>query len=121
MFFGGRSIVELAVSFVIGIITGVISTNKSGLNKILVKFTCSLIACLIVFALGKLGVIKHADYIFIANIMTLIPGIGLTNALRDLFVGDSISGVLRLIEAAMLAVAIASGYMAASFIFGGVA
>jgi uncharacterized membrane protein YjjP (DUF1212 family) len=30
--------------------------------------------------------------------MTLIPGIGLTNALRDLFTGDSIAGLLRAIE-----------------------
>ena len=52
--------------------------------------------------------------------MTLIPGIGLTIALRDLFVGDSISGVLRCIEAALLALAIASGYIVTTIIFGGV-
>lgn len=53
--------------------------------------------------------------------MTLIPGVGLTNALRDLFVGDSISGVLRLIEAVLLALAIACGYVVASLMFGGAA
>lgn len=42
--------------------------------------------------------------------MTLIPGIGLTNALRDLFTGDSIAGILRSIEAVLTALAIAAGY-----------
>ena len=42
--------------------------------------------------------------------MTLIPGIGLTNALRDLFTGDSIAGLLRSIEAVLTALAIAAGY-----------
>ena len=42
--------------------------------------------------------------------MTLIPGVGLTNALRDLFTGDSIAGLLRSIEAVLIALAIAAGY-----------
>ena len=74
---------------------------------------------LICFALKSLGLVTTIDFIIISNIMTLIPGIGLTNSLRDLFVGDSISGVLRLIEAAILALAIACGYIVVSFIFGG--
>ena len=51
--------------------------------------------------------------------MSLIPGVGLTDSLRDLFAGDSISGVLRLIEASLLALAIACGYIITTFIFGG--
>ena len=50
------------------------------------------------------------DKLIIGNIMTLIPGIGLTNALRDLFTGDSIAGLLRSIEAVLTAFAIAAGY-----------
>ena len=50
--------------------------------------------------------------------MTLIPGIGLTNAFRDLFTGDSISGLLRTIEAILTALAIAAGYFIVA-IFGG--
>lgn len=81
----------------------------------------SLFACIIAFILKRWGAIVNTDYIIIGNIMTLIPGVGLTNALRDLFVGDSISGVLRLIEAVLLALAIACGYVVASLMFGGAA
>ena len=58
----------------------------------------------------KFGWITSVDKIIIGNIMTLIPGIGLTNALRDLFTGDSIAGLLRSIEAVLTALAIAAGY-----------
>ena len=53
--------------------------------------------------------------------MTLIPGVGLTVALRDLFVGDSITGVLRTIEAVLFALAIAGGYLISALIMGGAA
>ena len=51
--------------------------------------------------------------------MLLIPGLGLTNALRDLFTGDSLAGTLRTLEAALCAIGIALGYIVISFIAGG--
>ena len=58
----------------------------------------------------RIGAVDKVDYVIIGNIMTLIPGIGLTNALRDLLVGDSIAGLLRSVEAALMALAIGAGY-----------
>ncbi len=121
VFFGGRSLWETLIAFGIGCITGVLSCvmEKLRLNKFLIKFLCSFSACLISFSLRKCGLVSGVDYLIISNIMTLIPGVGLTNSLRDLFTGDSISGVLRLIEAALLALAIACGYIITTFLFGG--
>ena len=70
------------------------------------------------FVAVKIGWISSVDMIIIGNIMSLIPGIGLTNALRDLFTGDSISGLLRLIEAALIALSIAAGYFLVAFLGG---
>jgi len=56
----------------------------------------------------------------IGDIMLLIPGIALTNALRDLFVGDTISGILRLLEAVLQAGIIACGF-ALAILTGGMA
>ncbi len=121
LFFGGRYWVELLVSFGAGIVTGLLTAglDKVNANKFLVKFLCAFSACMISFVLKRAGYIHSVDYIIIGNIMTLIPGIGLTNSLRDLFSGDSISGILRLIEAALLALAIACGYIVTTFLFGG--
>ena len=48
--------------------------------------------------------------ISIGNIMLLIPGIALTNSLRDMFSGNTISGMMRFIEAILLALVIACGF-----------
>ena len=49
------------------------------------------------------------DYIIIGNIMLLIPGIALVTSLRDMIVGDTISGLLGALEALIRALAIAAG------------
>lgn len=118
-FFGGRQWHEFLFSTAIGLCTGVLSVffDKNNFNKILTKFLLSFVAALWATLLKTLGVVQHHEYIMIGNIMTLIPGIGLTNSLRDLFVGDNISGVLRLIEAGISALAIACGYVVASALF----
>lgn len=123
IFFGSRSVAETGAAFVIGVTAGTMSSALGGLrvNRLLVRFLCSFWASTAAFICLRTGIIGSADNVIIGNIMTLIPGIGLTNSLRDLFTGDSISGVLRLIEAILLAVAIACGYVAASYIFGGAA
>ena len=59
------------------------------------------------------------DMIVIGNIMLLIPGVGLTNSLRDLISGDIMSGVLRLCEVVMIALSIAGGYILSALTIGG--
>lgn len=49
------------------------------------------------------------SHIIIGGIMPLVPGVALTNSLRDLFTGDLISGITRLSEALFIAICIASG------------
>jgi len=52
--------------------------------------------------------------------MLLIPGLALTNAVKDMFVGDTITGSLRLVESLLWAVAIACGFALAVYVVGGV-
>ena len=121
LFFGGRSGVELGISVAVGLLVGIINDflTRLNANRMLIRFVCSLFACGTAIICKNCGLIGSIDYIIIGNIMTLIPGVGLTNSLRDLFAGDSISGVLRLIEAVLLTLAIACGYIIAVFVFGG--
>ena len=71
------------------------------------------------FTALQINIIPTVDNVIIGNIMTLIPGIGLTTALKDLIMGDSIAGLLRTIEACITALAIAAGYFAVAFLTGG--
>ncbi len=111
LFFGGGWI-ESAVAFVIGGLIRLVMwvADKTVSNKIFPKFIASFTATALAFAALKLGWVPTVDKTMIGIIMTLIPGIGLTNALRDLFTGDSIAGLLRSIEAVLIALAIAAGY-----------
>ena len=88
-------------------------------NLIFSKFLSTFSITALSYLFVRLGVVSRADEIIIGNIMLLIPGIGFTNALRDLFTGDSIAGALRLMEAVLCAVAIAAGYYLFVFITGG--
>ncbi len=45
--------------------------------------------------------------------MLLIPGLMSTNAIRDVLIGDTLSGIIRLIAALLLAAALALGFMGA--------
>ena len=56
------------------------------------------------------GIAVHVDKVMIGNIMLQIPGINMMNAIRDMMCGDMITGLLRLMEAIILAVAIAAGF-----------
>jgi len=111
LFFGGN-IKESVISLIIGAIVRITIYFPEMIisNKIFNKFLSTVIITLLTFLLLKCKIIMSADNIIIGNIMTLIPGIGLTNALRDLFTGDSIAGLLRLIEAVLMALAISAGY-----------
>ena len=119
LFFGG-GIIEALAALVIGAVIRITLVFSERLisNKMFSKFLSSLIATALSFAALALGLIPDVDKVMIGNIMLLIPGIGLTNALRDLFSGDSIAGLLRTVEACLIALSIAAGYFAVAVIGG---
>ena len=119
LFFGGNG-VETLVSLAVGLLVrlGCCACEMAISNKIFSKFISAAIATALALVVVELGWASSIDKIIIGNIMSLIPGIGLTNALRDLFTGDSIAGLLRSIEAALTALAIAAGYFLISVVGG---
>ena len=58
------------------------------------------------------------DNISIGVIMLLIPGAALTNAVRDMLVGHTVSGLLRMFESLLLALMLAIGFGSAIYLFG---
>lgn len=121
-FFWGGGVFEALVSVFIGIaVCAVINlSDRIVKNKIFSRFAASFAATALAYAALKTGVIGSVDKVIIGNIMCFIPGIGFTNALRDLFTGDSIAGILRFIEAVLIALAIAAGYFLFAFLIGGI-
>jgi len=58
------------------------------------------------------------DKIMIGDIMLLIPGLAMTNALRNILSGNTISGFIRLAESLIWTGAIAGGFMLAMLVAG---
>ncbi|MBE3583871.1 MAG: threonine/serine exporter family protein [Limnochordaceae bacterium] len=51
----------------------------------------------------------HLEPLLLGTLMVLVPGVAITNGMRDLLAGELVSGVTRVVEALMVAVAIAAG------------
>ena len=121
IFFGARTVSEAVASFLIGGLIGVFNIigERFHVQKLMLKLLCSTCACSLAFLAVKFPFVPTVDYIIIGNVMSLIPGIGLTNALRDVFTGDVMTGILRSIEAALLGLVIAAGYFISAFLLGG--
>lgn len=121
LFFGSRTYQDCLVALIVGATTGILSEilERCKLNPIMIRFVCAFTASLIALVSIGIGFIKTPEYVLIGNIMTLIPGVGLTNAMRDLFAGDVFSGILRSIEAVLFTLAIAFGMMLPNLLFGG--
>lgn len=88
-------------------------------NRMVFHLICSVVAGLGIGLLVSFNPFMHMDKIMIGDIMLLIPGIAMTNAVRNVLVGDTISGVMRLIETLLWAGALAFGFMAAIWLIGG--
>lgn len=121
LFFGGTWI-DAVVSVIVGGTVCLLTrfSDKTISNKIFSKFIAAVAATALTFTALKMGIIRDVDKVIIGNIMTLIPGIGLTNSLRDLFTGDSIAGLFRSLEAVLVALAIAAGYFVVAFLGGAI-
>lgn len=111
VFFGG-TLSDAAASAMIGIVLKCFETalKKKQMNAFVNAIFCSLAGGLAAFLLVRIGLGEHVDKISIGNIMLLIPGISLTNGIRDMFSGDTISGLLRFCEAILLSITIAFGF-----------
>ena len=93
--------------------------QKAGMNQIFVNVVASFLVSLAAIALVGAHCGQDANKIIIGNIMLLIPGIALTNSLRDMISGDIMSGMLRFFDAILVAAAIAAGYILAAQLIGG--
>lgn len=93
--------------------------QKGRLNQIFTNVVASFFMCSAAIGAVRLGFGQDVNMIIIGNIMLLIPGIALTNSIRDMISGDIMSGMLRFFDAILVAAAIAAGYILAAQMMGG--
>ena len=93
--------------------------SKLGQNPLANIFIVSFAAGILSVITVWLGIGVHTDKIMIGVIMLLIPGIAMTNGVRDMLTGDIATGMLRVANALLLAIAIACGFALSLFVTGG--
>ncbi|WP_417900768.1 threonine/serine exporter family protein [Bacillus haimaensis] len=77
--------------------------------KFFAEFISALIIGLLAFQLVGIGLGQELDKIIIASVMPLVPGLLITNAVRDLMAGHFVSGLSKGAEAFLTAFAIGAG------------
>lgn len=110
MIFGGN-FGDAISAFFIGIIIEFIVSylNKLQLNFFFINIIGGAIAALFACLLAKAGLASNIDKTIIGSIMLLVPGLAITNAIRDTIAGDLLAGITRAAEAFLTAVGIAVG------------
>lgn len=110
LLFGGN-LKDVFAAFLIGIVINLLTTifNKLDVNAFFINSIGGGVATLLAFILYKIGIASNMDYTIIGAIMLLVPGLAITNAIRDTLAGDLLAGLTRSAEAFLTAISIAVG------------
>ena len=122
MMFGGSLHDIIAAAVVGAVLAGVMTIGKiANLSSVLVHVLSGLgIAMLTVVIQRVLFADLSVNIVIASSIMPIVPGIAITNAIRDTIQGDYLSGCARILEAFLVAMAIAVGAGLGLLIVGGV-
>lgn len=112
------------VAFVCGLSTKYVLEfmSKSKTNIFFSNALSSMVIAYIAIFCVNVGFAHHYDKIIIGAIMSLVPGVAITNIMRDIIAGDVITGTTKLAEVLLIALAIAVGIalaMSTVIFFGG--
>ena len=122
LFFGGN-IWDLVAAFCVGGFLAVCDSagEEIGFNALIQDiFVAMGVAIATILLKAMLGERMNMDTVMIASIMPLVPGVAITNAVRDTLKGDYLSGTARVLEAFLKAACIAIGIALGFAVFGGV-
>ena len=95
----GGLIVQLVVSFM----------NRVQANIFFTNVVTSMLLAIPPQVLELLGAPIHMDKIIIGTIMLLVPGIAITNVMRDVLAGDFVTALTRFAEVLIVAMGISIG------------
>ncbi len=112
LFFGGNWKDGLW-AFPIGVMIKLTSywLGKRNANSFFVTVICGALSALLAGLGAQLHVIDQISHVLMGAIMNLVPGLMLTNAMRDIMAGDFIAGLMRVAEAMLIGAGIAVGVM----------
>ena len=119
LFFAGTPADALAAGVVGAVLFGLqVYVGPFCMNAVVSQFLSSFLSGILICILCRLLPSLHMARIMIGDIMLLIPGVAFTNSIRDVLLGDTLSGIVRFVEALLLAAVLTVGFLAAILLFG---
>ncbi len=116
---------DCSAAFIIGLLLCQV-TNFFYMRKVanfLIHIIGGVFIAVVALLLLQIKEVTNIDLIIIGSIMPLVPGLALTNAVRDILEGDFMSGTNRIVDAIIIAISVATGVGVVLkfwlFIFGG--
>lgn len=118
MFFGGSLLDVLATAIVGGVLAMLITFGKRfGVNGFIHNIINCMGISIAAMTLQLFFAQLNTEIVIISSIMPLVPGVPLTNGVRDVLEGDYISGNSRILKAFLVAAGIAIGIGSGLVIF----
>ena len=120
IFFGGgiqEGILGACIGFVVYFVIWLMEILE--VNTIVTTLLSSMVLATLAITFHKLGIVQELQAIIIGCLMVLVPGMAITNSLRDLIGGEFVSGVARMVEAILIAASIAIGVGIMMILLGG--
>jgi len=110
LFFGGNGI-DAFCGGICGMLIGFVDRFMTDLkaNQFFRTIAESFLMAMLAYAMGALGITSNPDAVTIGALMILVPGLLFTNAMRDIIYGDTNSGINRIVQVLLIAVALALG------------
>ena len=99
------------IGLIIGLVTRFMDRREA--NPFFSTILASCLMALPAYAAAGLGWLKSPDAAIIGALMLLVPGLLITNSMRDIIYGDTNSGIFRIVQVMLTALAIALGTAAA--------
>lgn len=90
---------------------------KKHVNPYFTVFLAAFFTTMISGGIGTLLPFEHDNMILITSILYLIPGIPLINSISDFLDGNTLNGVVRVINGSVISFAIAAGLLIAVLIY----
>lgn len=120
VFFGG-GFYEFVISTIIGFIVYFVIWIMEILevNSIVTTLLASMVLAFVAILSKEMSVIYNLQATIIGCLMILVPGVAITNSLRDIIGGEYMSGLARMIEAILIAASIAIGVGSVMMLLGG--
>lgn len=110
LFYGGNA-ADAVVAFLCGAVIKPVwrLLEHFHVNQFFLYIAASFVPTAIALVFAHFYVSLNYDKIVIGALMNLVPGIAITDFMRDIIAGDMIAGILRFTESLLVAAAIAIG------------